>query len=217
MKEFFSVICSSKLFSGVSENELAAMLACLDPKVKDFRKEAFVLRCGDTVDSIGLVLSGSVLIVQDDIWGNRNILSKAEAGTTFATAFACAPGSKTNVDVIAETPVTVMFLDVNRILNDVRPLAIITPELSETCSANLPRKICVSAKNSNTWGSVPRVRKLRPIFPRKQGGSELTNLIFRFQDNNLRIISESSAVGCRRNWAKCVTNALSISAKTISF
>lgn len=117
MKEFFSVICSSKLFSGVSENELAAMLACLDPKVKDFRKEAFVLRCGDTVDSIGLVLSGSVLIVQDDIWGNRNILSKAEEGTTFATAFACAPGSKTNVDVIAETPVTVMFLDVNRILN----------------------------------------------------------------------------------------------------
>ena len=99
----------------------------------------------------------------------------------------------------------------------VRPLAIITPELSETCSANLPRKICVSAKNSDTWGSVPRVRKLRPIFPRKQGGSELTNSIFRFQDNNLRIISESSAVGCRRNWAKCVTNALSISAKTISF
>ncbi len=117
MKKFFSIICSSKLFSGISEDELAAMSSCLDMKVKDFPKDAFVLRNGDTAESVGLVLSGSVLIVQDDIWGNRNILSKAGPGKTFATAFACAPDAKLNVDVIAETPVTVMFLNINRILN----------------------------------------------------------------------------------------------------
>ncbi len=117
MKKFFSIICSSKLFSGISEDELAAMSSCLDMKVKDFSKDAFVLRNGDTAESVGLVLSGSVLIVQDDIWGNRNILSKAGPGKTFATAFACAPDAKLNVDVIAETPVTVMFLNINRILN----------------------------------------------------------------------------------------------------
>lgn len=117
MKKFFPIICSSKLFSGISEDELTAMSSCLDMKIKDFQKEAFVLRNGDTVESIGLVLSGNVLIVQDDIWGNRNILSKAGPGKTFATAFACAPDSKLNVDVIAETPVTVLFLNINRILN----------------------------------------------------------------------------------------------------
>lgn len=117
MKKFFPVICSSPLFSGITENELTAMLSCLDTRKKDFPKEAFVLRNGDTVEAIGLILSGSVLIVQDDIWGNRNILSKAVPGKTFATAFACAPGSKLNVDVITETPVTIMFLNVNRILN----------------------------------------------------------------------------------------------------
>lgn len=93
------------------------MMSCLDMKVKDFPKDAFVLRSGETVKSTGLVLSGSVLIVQNDIWGTRNILSKAGSGKTFATAFACTPGSKLNVDVIAETPVTVMFLTINRILN----------------------------------------------------------------------------------------------------
>ena len=80
-------------------------------------KEAFVLRAGDTTDSIGLVLAGTVLIIQEDIWGNRNILSKARPGQTFAAAYACAPGSKLNVSVIAETPVTAMFLNVKRILN----------------------------------------------------------------------------------------------------
>ncbi len=117
MKKFLQVISSSKLFSGISEDELTAMFSCLDARKEDFPKEAFVLHSGDAVGSIGLVLSGRVLIVQDDVWGNRNILSKAGAGQTFATAFACAPKSVLNVDVIAETSVTVMFLNVDRILN----------------------------------------------------------------------------------------------------
>ena len=117
MKEFFPVLHTAALFSGISENELTSMLSCLGTRKEDFPKKAFVLRAGDTVDSIGIVLSGSVLIIQEDIWGNWNILSKAGPGQTFAAVYACAPGSRLNVSVIAETPVTVMFLNVKRILN----------------------------------------------------------------------------------------------------
>ena len=117
MKEFLPIIRSSTLFSGISEEELTAMLTCLDTKTESFPKDTFLLRAGDTAESIGLVLSGSVLIVQEDIWGNRNILSKAGAGQTFAAAYACAPGSLLNVSVLAETPVTAMFLNVKRVLN----------------------------------------------------------------------------------------------------
>ena len=116
MKEFLPVIRSSQLFSGVSEEELTAMLSCLKAESQDFPKDAFLLRTGDTAESIGLVLSGSVLVIQEDIWGNRNILSKAGPGQTFAAAFACAPGSRLNVSVVAEAPVTAMFLNVKRIL-----------------------------------------------------------------------------------------------------
>ena len=117
MKDFLAVIRSAPLFSGISEEELTAMLCCLRAEKKDFPKETFILRAGDTSDSIGLVLSGTVLIVQEDIWGNRNILSKAGSGQTFAAAYACAPGSRLNVSVIAETPVTALFLNVKRVLN----------------------------------------------------------------------------------------------------
>ena len=86
MKDFLPVIRSSQLFSGISADELTAMLACLKAEKKDFPKEAFVLRAGDTADSIGFVLAGTVLIIQEDIWGNRNILSKAGPGQTFAAA-----------------------------------------------------------------------------------------------------------------------------------
>lgn len=122
MKNFFPIIKNSGLFSGVSETELASVLTCLEVKEKSFKKDTFILRVGDSADSIGLVLEGSVLIIQEDIWGNRNIISVAGPGQTFAAAYACAPGSTLDVDVCSGTPVTVMFLNIKRIL-DVCPSA----------------------------------------------------------------------------------------------
>ena len=117
MKDYLSVIRSSQLFSGVSEEEVIAMLSCLKAERKDFPKDAFLLRAGDTAESIGLVLSGSVLVIQEDIWGNRSILSKIGPGQTFAEVFACAPGSVLNVSVEAESTMTVMFLHIRRVLS----------------------------------------------------------------------------------------------------
>ena len=116
MKEFFPLMRSSQLFSGISDDELSAMLTCLDVRKESFPKDAFLLRTGDTTEAIGFVLSGSVLVIQEDIWGNRHILSKSGPGQTFASVYACAPGSVLNVSVTAETPVTVLFLNVKRIL-----------------------------------------------------------------------------------------------------
>ena len=40
MKNFLPVIRSAQLFSGISEDELAAMLSCLSAEKKDFPKTA---------------------------------------------------------------------------------------------------------------------------------------------------------------------------------
>ena len=117
MKEFFSILAASPLFSGVTEDELDAMLTCLAAKTEQFPKDVFLLHPGDKVKEIGMVLSGCALVVQEDIWGNRNILSKTGPGQTFAEVFACAPGAVLNVSVEAESAVTVMFLHIRRVLS----------------------------------------------------------------------------------------------------
>ena len=117
MKINFDILRSSRLFSGIFDDSLAAVLSCLSPREESFQKDAFLLHAGDTTESIGFVLSGSALIIQEDVWGNRNIASRVEPGQTFAAAFACAPGSVLNVSVIAETSVAAMFLNVHRILH----------------------------------------------------------------------------------------------------
>lgn len=117
MERFLSIIKSSRLFSGISEEEIESMLSCLDTRVEDYPKDTFILRVGDTTERIGVVLSGDVLVVQEDVWGNRNIVSKVGVGQTFATAYACARGSVLDVSACTETPATVMFLNVQRVLN----------------------------------------------------------------------------------------------------
>lgn len=117
MKNFLPIIQSSKLFAGISENEIIAMLSCLEARKATYKKGEFLLNSGDTTDAIGLVLEGAVLIIQEDIWGNRNIVSKIGPAQSFASAFACVQGAKLNVSVVAENTVTVMLLNVSRILN----------------------------------------------------------------------------------------------------
>ena len=116
MVEFFSVICSSQLFAGISEEALAEMLACVGAKIQRFPKGSFLLRAGDAVEEIGLVLAGSILLIQEDVWGNRNILSKVGPGQAFALAAACTPGAVLPVSAAAETPVAVLRLQAKRVM-----------------------------------------------------------------------------------------------------
>ncbi|MDO4572638.1 MAG: cyclic nucleotide-binding domain-containing protein, partial [Clostridia bacterium] len=96
------VLKNSALFCGISDEEIAAMLGCLGASEAAFGKGQYILRAGDAADAVGLLLSGSALVVQEDYWGNRNIIGKLMPSDLFAEAFACSPGAVLNVAVIAE-------------------------------------------------------------------------------------------------------------------
>lgn len=116
MKDFLPVIRASQLFSGIAEHEIPEMLACLEAKSADYRKGEYILRAGGALESLGLMLSGNALIVHEDFWGNRNIMSSIGQGQSFGEAFACAPGAVLSVSVAAESPCTVLFLNGKRLL-----------------------------------------------------------------------------------------------------
>ena len=116
MKEMLSVLRTSGIFSGISEEETEKMLHCLEVRPETFQKDEYILRAGDRVEAFGLVITGKVLIFQEDFWGNRNILAAVGAGHCFAETFACSPGAVLNVSVMAQTNVQVLFLNVKRIL-----------------------------------------------------------------------------------------------------
>ena len=172
MKEFFPVLHTAALFSGISDDELAVMLSYLGARIDTFPKGSRLLRAGEQVEEVGLVLAGSTLIVQEDIWGNRNILSKTGPGQTFAEVFACAPGAVLNVSVEAESAVTVMFLHIRRVLS-VCPSAcshhsrIIRNLLDELAEKNLR----LNEKLTHMAQRTTRAKLMSTIFPPRPSGA----------------------------------------------
>ena len=63
MKEFFPALHAAALFSGISDDELATMLSCLGARIDTFPKGSRLLRAGEAVEEVGLVLAGSALIM----------------------------------------------------------------------------------------------------------------------------------------------------------
>ena len=69
------LILKSPLFRGISEAELSGVLEGLSAQRRTFRREAPVFLWGETTGMMGIVLKGSVRILQEDFWGNSTILA----------------------------------------------------------------------------------------------------------------------------------------------
>ena len=112
----FLYLSKTALFQGSTAEETEKILSCLGAEEKHYRKEEIICHMEDTVTSLGVVISGSVLIENDDIWGNRSILDRVGPGQIFAETYACVPGEKLMVNVTAAEDTVILFLDVGRII-----------------------------------------------------------------------------------------------------
>ncbi len=99
------------LFKGLDETELACALAALRSYQKIYRKGEAVFRAGSVTGCMGLVLSGSVTIESNDMWGSRTILGLAGAGEFFAETYALLRREPMMVDVTANESCRILFLE----------------------------------------------------------------------------------------------------------
>lgn len=112
----FLFLTQTPLFRGTTAQELEDMLSCLGTDVRSYEKGQVICRAGDKVTSLGVVLSGSALIENDDIWGNTTVLDCVGQGQIFAETYACTPDEPLMVNVVAAEPCQVLFLNVGRVL-----------------------------------------------------------------------------------------------------
>ena len=133
MDQKIRVLKNSALFRGLDETEIDGLLQSLGGRVRSYDKGNFVIYAGDEVHSLGIVLYGSVHIMQEDYWGNRNILASVPAGGMFAEAFASLPGACSAVDVMAVEKSDILFIDLRHVLGGRTTLT----ESQKTLAANL--------------------------------------------------------------------------------
>ena len=116
MKEFIPLLKRTKLFSGVGDEELCAMLNCLQAKTKKYIKGEYIFRQGEYISNIAILVKGSVYIQRDDFWGNCSIINIVNVGEMFGEAYVAPDSGALLNDVVAVEDSTVIFFDVGKLL-----------------------------------------------------------------------------------------------------
>lgn len=116
MEKYLGILRRKNIFSGMRDDEILSILQCMDVRVITCAEGQYIFREGDTTSEMGLVLTGSVLIIQEDFWGYRNIMSRCLPGDFFGEPYAATPGSVLNISVVAETGSDIMMLNVKKML-----------------------------------------------------------------------------------------------------
>lgn len=105
-------IKEARLFKGMTEEELTIALQKLHAKEKEFLKKETIFFSGNPTKKLGLVLKGSVTVENNDIWGNRTILSNIGQSQIFAETYAILSGEPLMVDAVANEYSRILFLDI---------------------------------------------------------------------------------------------------------
>ena len=116
MKNYIHILKRTKLFAGVGDDEISAMLSCLGARLYNYKKGEYVLRQGEHLSDIIVLVEGNLHIQKDDYWGNRSILGQVDVGEMFGEAYVAPESGALLNDVVATENSTVIFFDVRKVI-----------------------------------------------------------------------------------------------------
>lgn len=116
MKKYIPILKKTQLFSGASDEDIEAMLGCLQAKLCTYEKGEYVLREGERVERLMMLVKGELHIQRDDYWGNRSIISMVGVGEMFGEAYAAPESGPLMNDVLAVEDSAVIFLYIGKLL-----------------------------------------------------------------------------------------------------
>ena len=116
MEKYLPILRNSPFFKGLTDNEILSILYCVNATAVSKERDSYIFRAGDSTEVMGLVVSGCVLVMQEDLWGHRNILSKCHASDFFGEPYAASPGAVLNISVVADEDCEIIFLNIQRLL-----------------------------------------------------------------------------------------------------
>jgi len=105
------------LFKGIEPKDFDALFGCIGAREQHYEKGEFVFFNGNKTNSIGIVLTGRVQIIKEDIFGNRAVLNALGPKAVFGESFVCGGSYPLTVSVQATEPSDILFLAFERIMH----------------------------------------------------------------------------------------------------
>lgn len=117
MRNYIDEIKTLPLFTGIKHEDLEPMLTCLGSYLKTYKKGQFVSLAEEPLKCVGVLLSGKVHMIKEDLWGNKTILVLIKEGGVFGETFACGSDMVSTVTFVTASECKVLFMPFDRILH----------------------------------------------------------------------------------------------------
>ena len=101
MEAYYNQIKNSPIFFGLTEEELKEMLVCFNARIKTYENEDIIIRQGDMIKNIYLILEGNVNIEKDSYWGRRIIVTQLGVNDNIALAFVASKNVESSIDAVS--------------------------------------------------------------------------------------------------------------------
>lgn len=106
----FEELLNVPLFKGLTTEEIEKSLKDSNGIIKKYRKNQSIALVGKSFDFIGIVLSGKINVLKEDIFGNSHLLATLEAGDMFGEVFFFAQSTPSPMNVVASQNTKVLAL-----------------------------------------------------------------------------------------------------------
>ena len=121
----------SPLFNGIVSTDFPAMLDCIGYHISAFHKGEIIAFEGENLKHIGLILSGAVDMVKEDLWGNKTMLIRARKHELFGETFACGDDNLSVVTFLASEDARILFMPFDRVMHSCTRACIFHHQLIE--------------------------------------------------------------------------------------
>ena len=145
---------NQSLYQFQKEN-LPVMLGCIGYHLRSYSKGDSVSLEDETIDHVGIVLSGAVDMIKEDVWGNRTLLIRLHEHELFGETFTCSDQVRSVVTFLASENAEILFLPFRKVMHTCSSACIFHHQLIENMvrliadkNLTLIRKIEVISKKT---------------------------------------------------------------------
>lgn len=107
----------SPLFDGISPDERKIMLGCIGYHVGTFKKGDIVAFEEENIKHVGIIVSGAVDMIKEDLWGNKTMLVRMKKDELFGETFACGSDNLSVVTFLVSEDAEILFMPFDRVMH----------------------------------------------------------------------------------------------------
>lgn len=154
MRDFMNDV-KSPLFDGIGPEDRKTMLGCIGYHIGTFQKGDIVAFEDENIKHIGILLSGTVDMIKEDLWGNKTMLVRMRKDELFGETFACGEDNLSVVTFEVSEDAKILFIPFDRVMHSCTMACVFHHRLIENMvhiiankNRDLMRKVEVVSKRS---------------------------------------------------------------------